>query len=192
MRVKSCKCGAKKKDIQCGKSFTCDTKCKKLRDCKRHPCNRKCCTGCQQCEQPCSKTLNCKNHKCTSRCHTGKYNYFIEYFTFNLFCNFYQEVATLVNCIRRYHATVARLLTLCPVVERRLPSLQSVRGFVRFLPTVIMDHLPTCTIVTLVHVQSAEKLVLKLSPVVIFVKQFVMKMSRQKWRTRVVPPCHGR
>jgi len=49
----------------------CETKCKKLRDCKRHPCNRKCCVECQPCEQPCGKTLNCKNHKCTSRCHTG-------------------------------------------------------------------------------------------------------------------------
>ena len=40
MRVKSCRCGAKKKEMQCGRNFTCDIKCKKLRDCFRHPCNK--------------------------------------------------------------------------------------------------------------------------------------------------------
>lgn len=71
MTVKSCRCGAKKKEVQCAKSFTCDVKCKRTRDCQRHACNKKCCEECAPCEQMCGKTLNCKNHKCMSRCHQG-------------------------------------------------------------------------------------------------------------------------
>lgn len=72
MRVKQCKCGAKKREVQCAKIFSCETKCKKLRDCQRHPCNKKCCSGpCPPCEQMCGKTLGCKSHKCVSRCHRG-------------------------------------------------------------------------------------------------------------------------
>lgn len=71
MIVKSCRCGAKKKEVQCAKSFTCDVKCKRTRDCQRHACNKKCCEECPPCEQMCGKTLNCKNHKCMSRCHQG-------------------------------------------------------------------------------------------------------------------------
>jgi len=70
---KICRCGKKSKNVPCSKAFACDSKCKKLRDCKRHPCNRKCCDGltCPPCEQNCNKTLPCKNHKCASRCHQG-------------------------------------------------------------------------------------------------------------------------
>ena len=71
LKQKSCRCGAKVRETQCSRTLTCETKCRKLRDCQKHVCNRKCCTGCQPCEQQCMKTLNCKNHKCTSRCHTG-------------------------------------------------------------------------------------------------------------------------
>ena len=68
MRVKRCRCGAKSKEVQCAKTFSCETKCKSIRDCGRHPCNKKCCPGsCPQCEQACGKTLSCKNHKCMSR-----------------------------------------------------------------------------------------------------------------------------
>lgn len=60
------------KEVQCARAFTCETKCKKTRDCQRHPCNKKCCPGsCPPCEQLCGKTLSCKNHKCLSRCHRG-------------------------------------------------------------------------------------------------------------------------
>lgn len=72
MTTKFCRCGSKKKEVQCAKQFTCDVKCKKIRDCRKHPCNKKCCIGdCPPCEQMCGKTLNCKNHKCLSRCHQG-------------------------------------------------------------------------------------------------------------------------
>ena len=72
MITKSCKCGAKSKEVQCARQFTCDVKCKRIRDCGKHPCNKKCCDGdCAPCEQMCGKTLNCKNHKCLSRCHQG-------------------------------------------------------------------------------------------------------------------------
>jgi len=72
MASKECRCGAKVKEVQCAKNFTCETKCKKTRDCQRHPCNKKCCPGsCPPCEHQCGKTLSCKNHKCLSRCHRG-------------------------------------------------------------------------------------------------------------------------
>ncbi len=72
MVKKTCRCGSKSKDVQCSKQFSCDIKCKKIRDCRKHPCNKKCCSGdCAPCENMCGKSLNCKNHKCTSRCHQG-------------------------------------------------------------------------------------------------------------------------
>jgi len=72
MMVKPCKCGSKKKEVQCTRQFTCDVKCKRIRDCGKHACNKKCCAGeCPPCEQMCGKTLNCKNDKCLSRCHQG-------------------------------------------------------------------------------------------------------------------------
>ncbi|CAH1959936.1 unnamed protein product [Acanthoscelides obtectus] len=43
-----------------------------MRDCNKHPCNRKCCDGnCPPCEKPCGRTLSCGNHKCNSVCHRG-------------------------------------------------------------------------------------------------------------------------
>ena len=52
MKVKQCRCGAKQKEVQCAKTFTCELKCKKTRDCQRHQCNKKCCVGfCPPCEQ---------------------------------------------------------------------------------------------------------------------------------------------
>ncbi|KAJ8964297.1 hypothetical protein NQ317_000093 [Molorchus minor] len=70
--VKSCRCGLHSKEIQCYKPYFCETKCKKLKDCNKHPCNRKCCDGnCPPCEKPCGRTLNCGNHKCNSICHRG-------------------------------------------------------------------------------------------------------------------------
>ncbi len=41
MRVQSCRCGLKKKELPCYKEFQCETKCKHIKDCRRHPCNRK-------------------------------------------------------------------------------------------------------------------------------------------------------
>lgn len=73
MQMKHCRCGYRHKDFPCHKDFRCETKCKKIRDCNRHQCNRKCCDGltCPPCEQQCSRTLGCRNHKCSSRCHQG-------------------------------------------------------------------------------------------------------------------------
>ncbi|CAG0879902.1 unnamed protein product, partial [Darwinula stevensoni] len=69
---KQCRCGSKHKEVPCSKEFICDTKCKRMRDCRRHVCNRKCCPGdCPSCEQACGRTLSCRNHKCQSRCHHG-------------------------------------------------------------------------------------------------------------------------
>ena len=77
MVKKQCRCSqvlgnvkGRWKEVPCTKEFTCETKCKKMRDCRKHACNRKCCIGdCPPCEQPCNKQLSCKNHKCASRCH---------------------------------------------------------------------------------------------------------------------------
>jgi NF-X1-type zinc finger protein NFXL1 len=69
---KSCKCGLHSKEVQCYKLYTCETKCKRMKDCNKHPCNKKCCDGnCSPCEKPCGRTLNCGNHKCNSVCHRG-------------------------------------------------------------------------------------------------------------------------
>ncbi|KAI5730688.1 hypothetical protein M8J76_016428 [Diaphorina citri] len=71
--VKRCRCGAKMKEVPCAREFLCETKCKKLRNCFIHACNRKCCTGrdCPPCEKPCGRTLSCGNHKCSLVCHVG-------------------------------------------------------------------------------------------------------------------------
>ncbi|KAF5270987.1 hypothetical protein FQR65_LT05337 [Abscondita terminalis] len=69
---KTCRCGLHTKEVQCKKDYLCETKCKKLKDCYKHPCNRKCCEGnCPPCEKPCGRTLGCGNHKCISVCHRG-------------------------------------------------------------------------------------------------------------------------
>ncbi|KAH1004003.1 hypothetical protein HUJ04_003825 [Dendroctonus ponderosae] len=70
--TKWCRCGQHSKEIQCSKQYFCETKCKRIRDCNKHPCNRKCCDGnCPPCEKPCGNTLQCGNHKCSSVCHSG-------------------------------------------------------------------------------------------------------------------------
>jgi len=72
MRTRRCRCGVKEKELPCYKDFFCESKCKRIKDCRRHPCNRKCCFGtCPSCDQQCNRTLGCKNHKCASRCHQG-------------------------------------------------------------------------------------------------------------------------
>ncbi|KAF5301721.1 hypothetical protein FQA39_LY10652 [Lamprigera yunnana] len=69
---KKCRCGLQTKEVQCKKDYLCETKCKKLKDCYKHQCNRKCCEGnCPPCEKPCGRTLSCGNHKCSSVCHRG-------------------------------------------------------------------------------------------------------------------------
>lgn len=43
-----------------------------MRECKKHPCNRKCCDGqCPPCDKICAKALSCNKHKCQSLCHNG-------------------------------------------------------------------------------------------------------------------------
>ncbi|KAG8188216.1 hypothetical protein JTE90_021237 [Oedothorax gibbosus] len=72
MRLVKCRCGAREKQVACGRELCCDTKCRNRRDCGRHNCSRKCCVGnCPPCELPCGRTLNCGKHKCTSLCHSG-------------------------------------------------------------------------------------------------------------------------
>ncbi|KAL0280164.1 UNVERIFIED_CONTAM: hypothetical protein PYX00_001538 [Menopon gallinae] len=39
--VKVCRCGQKKKEFLCQKEFLCASKCKRMKNCGRHPCNRK-------------------------------------------------------------------------------------------------------------------------------------------------------
>ncbi|XP_068158550.1 NF-X1-type zinc finger protein NFXL1 isoform X2 [Drosophila tropicalis] len=69
---KKCRCGLHEKELPCSKEFTCDTKCKQVRDCGKHACNRKCCGDqCLPCEKICGKPLSCNKHKCQSVCHRG-------------------------------------------------------------------------------------------------------------------------
>ncbi|ELT89307.1 hypothetical protein CAPTEDRAFT_178429 [Capitella teleta] len=73
MTVKQCRCGKKKREVQCCKEYLCESKCVNMRDCLRHQCKRKCCVGnCPPCELTCGKSLSCRNHKCASRCHPGR------------------------------------------------------------------------------------------------------------------------
>ncbi|XP_022200725.2 NF-X1-type zinc finger protein NFXL1 [Nilaparvata lugens] len=70
--VKTCRCGLHSNEVPCAKEYTCETKCKKKKDCNLHTCNRKCCDGsCPPCEKPCGKPLKCGKHKCQSICHHG-------------------------------------------------------------------------------------------------------------------------
>ncbi|EEB18933.1 nuclear transcription factor, X-box binding protein, putative [Pediculus humanus corporis] len=70
---KQCRCGLHKKELPCQKSFTCETKCKRIKNCLKHACNRKCCDmNCLPCEKPCGKTLKCGYHKCPLVCHKGQ------------------------------------------------------------------------------------------------------------------------
>ncbi|KAK7097179.1 hypothetical protein V1264_004194 [Littorina saxatilis] len=72
LQPKRCRCGQSQKEVLCSKEYLCDKRCTNMRDCRKHPCKRKCCDGnCPPCEQNCGKTLGCRNHKCPSRCHRG-------------------------------------------------------------------------------------------------------------------------
>uniref|UniRef100_A0A452I3U3 NF-X1-type domain-containing protein n=1 Tax=Gopherus agassizii TaxID=38772 RepID=A0A452I3U3_9SAUR len=69
---KQCRCGKHTKRMPCHKPYLCETKCIKIRDCQKHQCKRKCCSGnCPPCDQLCGRTLGCRNHKCPSVCHRG-------------------------------------------------------------------------------------------------------------------------
>ena len=39
--TKKCRCGLYSKELPCQKEFLCETKCKRTKECMRHPCNRK-------------------------------------------------------------------------------------------------------------------------------------------------------
>ncbi|XP_055611360.1 NF-X1-type zinc finger protein NFXL1 [Uranotaenia lowii] len=69
---KTCRCGFTTKVIACHKQLSCENKCKNLRSCGKHRCNRKCCNSqCPPCDKVCGKTLACGKHKCSSMCHHG-------------------------------------------------------------------------------------------------------------------------
>lgn len=70
---KKCRCGAYSKEFPCSKPFLCEAKCKRLKECNKHACNRKCCDGqCPPCDKVCGKMLSCGKHKCASLCHHGQ------------------------------------------------------------------------------------------------------------------------
>eukprot|EP00048_Salpingoeca_helianthica_P008215 m.120068 g.120068 ORF g.120068 m.120068 type:complete len:802 (-) comp14545_c0_seq3:58-2463(-) len=70
---KQCRCGQTRKRMACSKLLLCERRCEALRQCGRHACRRKCCTGrdCPPCEEVCGRKLQCQNHKCQSPCHSG-------------------------------------------------------------------------------------------------------------------------
>ncbi|KAK7868185.1 hypothetical protein R5R35_003052 [Gryllus longicercus] len=69
---KPCRCGMHVKEQPCRKEYVCDTKCKRIKNCRRHACNRKCCDGdCPPCEKICGRSLACGSHKCAAICHQG-------------------------------------------------------------------------------------------------------------------------
>jgi NF-X1-type zinc finger protein NFXL1 len=70
---KPCRCGQTHKRVACSKPLLCERRCEAPRQCGRHACRRKCCTGldCPPCEEVCGRKLQCQNHKCQSPCHLG-------------------------------------------------------------------------------------------------------------------------
>lgn len=65
------------KQIEC--TFSCETRCNKLKICGRHRCNNKCCKftktqdpSLHQCDQMCYKKLQCGQHHCPEPCHPGQ------------------------------------------------------------------------------------------------------------------------
>ncbi|CDW55305.1 NF X1 type zinc finger protein NFXL1 [Trichuris trichiura] len=61
LRLKRCRCGLKEKEVQCESEFLCLSKCRKMRACGRHVCNRRCCDSqCPPCEKLCERLLPCK------------------------------------------------------------------------------------------------------------------------------------
>lgn len=69
---KTCSCGATTQRVLCHKEVSCQKRCTRMRNCGKHACNKKCCTGdCPPCEEVCGKKLPCSNHKCAASCHTG-------------------------------------------------------------------------------------------------------------------------
>lgn len=71
MIEKKCRCGNLTKEFPCSKELLCETKCKLLKNCKKHNCNKKCCVECSPCDKICSKQLSCGKHKCSALCHAG-------------------------------------------------------------------------------------------------------------------------
>lgn len=70
--LKICRCGSFRKEVPCHQDLQCERKCQRLRDCKRHPCKRRCCSGeCPPCSEVCGRKLRCGNHKCPALCHRG-------------------------------------------------------------------------------------------------------------------------
>jgi NF-X1-type zinc finger protein NFXL1 len=69
---KKCRCGTIEKDSPCSKELLCETKCKNIKNCKKHNCNRKCCIECLPCDKICGKSLKCGKHKCGALCHDGE------------------------------------------------------------------------------------------------------------------------
>lgn len=59
-------------------SFTCETRCNNLKNCKKHRCQEKCCDALRNpnsmshiCNQVCNKRLPCGTHNCQETCHAG-------------------------------------------------------------------------------------------------------------------------
>lgn len=70
---KRCKCGAASKLLPCGSVWKCQSRCKRMRDCGKHRCKKRCCGGrCKPCDEQCEERLSCRTHRCQSRCHTGQ------------------------------------------------------------------------------------------------------------------------
>ncbi|KAH3745328.1 NF-X1-type zinc finger protein NFXL2 [Pelomyxa schiedti] len=66
-----CRCGGCKKKTACSSKWKCQNKCSKIRNCGRHPCNKRCCKSCLPCSLICDRALECGNHRCTLICHQG-------------------------------------------------------------------------------------------------------------------------
>ena len=68
---RQCQCGRTKKMMPCDIDFKCGSRCNRVKNCGRHKCSRKCCSGCNDCVEVCGQKLECGNHWCEEVCHSG-------------------------------------------------------------------------------------------------------------------------
>ncbi|KAH7421741.1 hypothetical protein KP509_13G073500 [Ceratopteris richardii] len=114
--LKVCRCGSLRKEVPCHQDLQCERKCQLLRDCRRHPCKRRCCNGdCPPCSEICGRKLRCGNHKCPAPCHRGPCAPCPLAVRISCACG---STAYEVPCGAERGKRPPRCLKLCPIIPR--------------------------------------------------------------------------
>ena len=122
--AKICRCGKTRRKINCASIVKCEYKCQKFRNCLRHLCRRKCCSGdCFPCRENCNRTLSCGRHRCHAPCHPGQCYPCMEKLTLLCACGGSKK---LVLCDRRNYSSspicklLCRKISLC--LHKSIPN----------------------------------------------------------------------